>query len=150
MYFPYSPSTLPYSGSTSAAGTSFTTALAMLLYDVCYLAYTQAVDIPLAQAGEVLGNLWSVCCSPELGRKSHATHPHIPYPTPPSFPLDFAQLLQATTSNPSRANARVRGLSGTGSRSRRSSSDGKDVRRKAGERRNREDIIVEEDGWDLV
>ena len=54
--------------STSASGSSFTTALAMLLYDVCYLAHTQAVDVPLAQAGEVLGNLWAVCCSPELGR----------------------------------------------------------------------------------
>ena len=54
--------------SKSASGSSFTTALSMLLYDVCYLAHTQAVDVPLAQAGEVLGNLWAVCCSPELGR----------------------------------------------------------------------------------
>lgn len=52
----------------SASGSSFTTALAMLLYNVCYLAHTQAVEVPLAQAGEVLGNLWAVCCSPELGR----------------------------------------------------------------------------------
>ena len=116
----------------------------MLLYDVCYLAYTQTVEIPLAQAGEVLGNLWAVCCSPELGRRSHATHPRIPYPTPPGFPLDFAQLLQATTANPSRANARVRGLSGTGGRSKRE--EGK----RKGDRRMKEDVIVEEDGWDLV
>lgn len=54
--------------SVNASGTSFTTALAMLLYDVCYLAHTQSVEVPLAQAGEVLGNLWAVCCSPELGR----------------------------------------------------------------------------------
>lgn len=40
----------------------------MLVYDVCFLAHTQAVEVPLAQAGEVLGNLWAVCCSPELGR----------------------------------------------------------------------------------
>lgn len=40
----------------------------MLVYDVCFLAHTQAVDVPLAQAGEVLGNLWAVCCSPDLGR----------------------------------------------------------------------------------
>ena len=40
----------------------------MLLYNVCYLAHTQCVDIPLAQAGEVLGNLWAVCCSPGLGK----------------------------------------------------------------------------------
>ena len=55
-------------GTASAGGASFTTALAMLLYDVCYVAHTQAVEVPLAQAGEVLGNLWAVCCSPELGR----------------------------------------------------------------------------------
>ena len=52
----------------AAPGGAFTTALAMLVYDVCYLAHTQAVEVPLAQAGEVLGNLWAVCCSPELGR----------------------------------------------------------------------------------
>jgi hypothetical protein len=45
----------------------------MLLYDVLYLAHTQALSIPLAQAGDVLGNLWAVCCAPELGRRSHAT-----------------------------------------------------------------------------
>jgi hypothetical protein len=52
---------------------SFTTAYAMLLYNVCYLAYTQAVEIPLSQAGDVLSNLWSVCCSAELGRSAHVT-----------------------------------------------------------------------------
>lgn len=54
--------------SNTASGSSFTTALAMLLYDVCYLAHTQSVEVPLAQAGEVLGNLWAVCCSTDLGR----------------------------------------------------------------------------------
>lgn len=54
--------------STSASGSSFTTALAMLLYNVCYLAHTQNVEVPLAQAGEVLSNLWAVCCSPDLGK----------------------------------------------------------------------------------
>jgi hypothetical protein len=39
----------------------------MLLYNVCYLAYTQAIEIPLSQASDVLSNLWSVCCSAELG-----------------------------------------------------------------------------------
>lgn len=47
---------------------SFTTAFAMLLYNVCYLAHTQSVEIPLSQAGDALGNLWAVCCSGELGR----------------------------------------------------------------------------------
>ncbi|KAJ6567555.1 UV radiation resistance protein and autophagy-related subunit 14-domain-containing protein, partial [Mycena sp. CBHHK59/15] len=45
----------------------FTTALAMLLYNVLYLAHTQGLEIPLAQAGDVLSNLWAVCCAPELG-----------------------------------------------------------------------------------
>lgn len=33
-------------------------------------------------------------------RKSHETAPYLPSPTPPAFPLDFTQLLQATTANP--------------------------------------------------
>ncbi|KAL6299304.1 UV radiation resistance protein and autophagy-related subunit 14-domain-containing protein [Sparassis latifolia] len=115
---------------TSTHNSSFTTALAMLLYNVCYLAHTQAVDVPLAQAGEVLGNLWAVCCSQELGRKSHETHPLLPAPTPPSFPLDFAQLLQATAANPTRP--RARGTTGR-------------------ETHHAERIVEEdEDGWDLV
>ncbi|EPT05836.1 hypothetical protein FOMPIDRAFT_1110724 [Fomitopsis schrenkii] len=113
----------------AAPGGAFTTALAMLVYDVCFLAHTQAVEVPLAQAGEVLGNLWAVCCSPELGRKSHATWPLLPPPTPPSFPLDFAQLLQATAANPTRPKAR-----GTSGR----------------ERRTERIVEEEEDGWDLV
>lgn len=40
----------------------------MLLYNVTYLAYAQSVDIPLSQAGDVLSNLWGVCCSGDLGR----------------------------------------------------------------------------------
>lgn len=54
--------------SGDSSNESFTTAFAMLLYNVCYLAYTQSVDIPLSQAGDVLSNLWSVCCSSDLGR----------------------------------------------------------------------------------
>lgn len=56
------------SGTSATTTSAFTTALAMLLYNVCYLAHTQGVDVPLAQAGEALGNLWAVCCSGELGR----------------------------------------------------------------------------------
>jgi len=52
----------------SSPHSSFTTALSMLLYDVSYLAYTQSVEVPLSQAGDVLSNLWMVCCSAELGR----------------------------------------------------------------------------------
>lgn len=61
-------------------------------------------------------------------RKSHATWPLLPPPTPPSFPLDFAQLLQATAANPTRPKAR-----GT-----------------SGRERKTERIIEEEDGWDMV
>jgi len=115
--------------ASTAPGSAFTTALAMLLYDVCYLAHTQAIEVPLAHAGEVLGNLWAVCCSPELGRKSHATWPLLPPPTPPNFPLDFTQLLQATAANPTRS--RARGTSGR-------------------EVKKAERIVEEEDGWDLI
>lgn len=52
----------------SQSSSSFTTALAMLLFNVTYLAYTQSVDVPLSQAGDVLSNLWAVCCSVDLGR----------------------------------------------------------------------------------
>ncbi|KAF5345787.1 hypothetical protein D9758_011903 [Tetrapyrgos nigripes] len=90
---------------------SFTTALAMLIYNVSYLAYTQNVDIPLAQAGDVLGNLWAVCCSPELGRRSHETRLFLPPPTPPQFQLDFGQLLQATARGPKRREAVMRRFS---------------------------------------
>jgi hypothetical protein len=70
------PATLAQSTSDSylesrpppTPSSSFTTAYAMLLYNVCYLAYTQGIEIPLSQAGDVLSNLWSVCCSAELGR----------------------------------------------------------------------------------
>ncbi|KAF9486126.1 hypothetical protein BDN70DRAFT_909737 [Pholiota conissans] len=84
----------------SSPQSSFTTALSMLLYNVSYLAYTQNVEVSLSQAGDVLSNLWMVCCSSELGKKSHETYPPLPPPTPSSFALDFAQLLQATTANP--------------------------------------------------
>ncbi|KAF8152808.1 UV radiation resistance protein/autophagy-related protein 14 [Pholiota molesta] len=84
----------------SSLQSSFTTALSMLLYNVSYLAYTQSVDVSLSHAGDVLSNLWMVCCSSELGRKSHETYPPLSPPTPASFTLDFAQLLQATTANP--------------------------------------------------
>lgn len=36
----------------------------------------------------------------ESYRKSHETFPYLPVPTPPTFPLDFSQLLQATVAHP--------------------------------------------------
>ncbi|KAL0567183.1 hypothetical protein V5O48_014815 [Marasmius crinis-equi] len=109
---------------------SFTTAFAMLLYNVCYLAYTQNVDVPLAQAGDVLSNLWSVCCSAELGRRSHETQPALPAPTPSGFQLDFAQLMQSMSVSRVKA-PKSRGVAG---------------------RTMRKDQIteVDEDGWDIV
>ncbi|KAI0706905.1 UV radiation resistance protein and autophagy-related subunit 14-domain-containing protein [Cerioporus squamosus] len=120
----------PPPSTSSSPGSAFTTALAMLLYNVCYLAHTQAVDVPLAHAGDVLGNLWAVCCSPELGRRAHATRPLLPPPTPASFPLDFSQLLQATAATPARVRAR-----GTSGRT-------KEVKT--------ERIVEEDEGWDLL
>ncbi|KAJ7184966.1 UV radiation resistance protein and autophagy-related subunit 14-domain-containing protein [Mycena filopes] len=97
----------------------FTTGLAMLLYDVMYLAHTQGLALPLAQAGDILGNLWAVCCAPELGRRSHATYAtvnipardpnsvnvnalggdnRLPPPAPGAFALDFGQVVQAAAS----------------------------------------------------
>lgn len=62
-------------------------------------------------------------------RLSHATTPTLPPPTPPTFPLDFSQLLQATTASPTR----LRPIKSS---------------KKHGKRR--ESTIVEEEGWDLL
>ncbi|TFK66602.1 hypothetical protein BDN72DRAFT_823190 [Pluteus cervinus] len=121
---------------------SFTTALAMLLYNVCYLAYTQNVDIQLSQAGDILSNLWSVCCSSELGRHSHETTPYLSPPTPVTFGLDFAQLLQATTSNPASRPGRR-----STKPSRRSTDD---PQTSAAHRKQATIVEIDEDGWDLV
>ncbi|KAH0834642.1 UV radiation resistance protein and autophagy-related subunit 14-domain-containing protein [Lanmaoa asiatica] len=151
------PTSAPPASSTIASSTtlapptepkaSFTTAFAMLLYNVCYLAHTQGVEIPLSQAGDALGNLWAVCCSGELGRRSHETAPSLPPPTPASFPLDFAQVLQATTASPARGRRRV-ALVGAGTgvvRDTRESTSGvqSPTRRRPGR-------ISEEEGWEVV
>jgi len=72
-----------------------------------------------------------------FSRKSHETYPNIPDPTPPSFPLDFAQLLQATTANPA-SRPRIKRLKHVA---------GAGVARERIEEVSRE---AEEDGWDLV
>ncbi|KII91388.1 hypothetical protein PLICRDRAFT_38138 [Plicaturopsis crispa FD-325 SS-3] len=132
---PSSPSTVSDSYTEEGPSqSSFTTAFAMLLYNVCYLAHTQSVEVPLSQAGDVLSNLWAVCCSPDLGRKSHSTVPLLPPPTPPTFPLDFSQLLQATTANPA---SRARSKTSTTHRVRSST-------------RKQEKIPEEEEGWDIL
>ncbi|KAF8122915.1 UV radiation resistance protein and autophagy-related subunit 14-domain-containing protein [Boletus edulis] len=127
---------------------SFTTAFAMLLYNVCYLAHTQSVEIPLSQAGDALGNLWVVCCSGELGRRSHETTPGLPPPTPPSFPLDFAQVLQATTASPARSRRRM-ALVGTGTVNGAGEDHGFTPGLRSSTRR-RPERIAEEEGWEVV
>ncbi|KAF8958889.1 UV radiation resistance protein and autophagy-related subunit 14-domain-containing protein [Flammula alnicola] len=59
----------------SSLQSSLTTVLSMLLYNVSYLAYTQSIDVPLSQAGDVLSNLWLLCCSAELGRSISSSPP---------------------------------------------------------------------------
>ncbi|KAG2134452.1 UV radiation resistance protein and autophagy-related subunit 14-domain-containing protein [Suillus clintonianus] len=125
----------PEQGPAHSQNQSFTTGLAMLLYNVCYLAHTQGVDIPLSQAGDALSNLWAVCCSGELGRRSHSTVPLLLPPTPASFTLDFAQVLQATAASPARA-ARIR--------------PGRSAQEPGIGRTRSERIVEEEDGWDVV
>ena len=132
---------------------SFTTALTMLLYNASYLAFTQGVEVPLGSAGEILGILSGVCLGsaypttlggnslrPEaiaLGRRSHATasaaYPSasLAPPTPPSFVMDFMQLLQV--------------MSGPRTAS-RTKADGS----KRTHRRFDSVAEVDEDGWDIV
>ncbi|KAG2088655.1 UV radiation resistance protein and autophagy-related subunit 14-domain-containing protein [Suillus discolor] len=125
----------PEQVSAHGQNQSFTTGLAMLLYNVCYLAHSQGVEIPLSQAGDALSNLWAVCCSGELGRRSHSTTPLLLPPTPPSFTLDFAQVLQATAASPARA-ARIR--------------PGRSAQEAGISKMRSERIVEEEDGWDVV
>ncbi|ETW75661.1 hypothetical protein HETIRDRAFT_37878 [Heterobasidion irregulare TC 32-1] len=135
------PASDSYIETPAAPQSSFTTAYAMLLFDVCYLAHTQNVEISLSQAGEVLSNLWAVCCSTDLGRYSHQTHPHLPPPTPPTFSLDFAQLLQATAATPSsRARPSRSHASGASTRAISISHHSQPSREK----------IPEEEEWDIV
>ncbi|KAJ7209016.1 UV radiation resistance protein/autophagy-related protein 14 [Mycena haematopus] len=115
----------------------FTTALAMLLYDVLYLAHTQGLTIPLAQAGDVLSNLWAVCCAPELGRRSHACagypQARLPPPAPGVFGVDFAHVLQAAAMSERRT-----------AEGRNKERMGRDKRKGASSKQQ------DEDGWDLV
>lgn len=164
------------SAAPPVASSSFTTALTMLLYDVVYLAHTQNVAVPLNQAGDMLSNLWSICCSGELGRASHAATPRLPPPTPSSFPVDFAKLLQVTSVSPrARASSDSRsGISSAGGgvsagsgvsagngisaggdgatspRSRNPTSDSRHSHTSRHRQRQPKIEEEEEDGWDLL
>ncbi|KAF9226032.1 hypothetical protein BS17DRAFT_800882 [Gyrodon lividus] len=153
---PLPPSTLASISASTATlvpptepQASFTTAFAMLLYNVCYLAHTQSVEIPLSQAGDALRNLWAVCCSGELGRRSHETTPLLPPPTPPAFPLDFAQLLQATTASPA-GRGRRRAVGGGAIRGADGEDSSSSVRSPRRQERYGRERIVEEEGWEVV
>ncbi|KAJ6472885.1 UV radiation resistance protein and autophagy-related subunit 14-domain-containing protein [Mycena vitilis] len=164
---------LPGPSSTSATAAAaqetpqFTTALAMLLYDVLYLAHTQGLAIPLAQAGDVLGNLWAVCCAPELGRRSHASaylgdgrsvpnlQARLPPPTPSVVPVDFGQVLQAVASGGGRRAALARHVStGVVSENVANRDDAGSKKRREGGSGGRKGKLAphteEEEGWDIV
>ena len=114
-------------------GASFSTALAMLSYNIAYLAQTQGVDVPLSSAasGALLSTLWAICCSADLGQRSHDTRPLLP---PPASSLDFRQLLQAQAiATGSNAGAVPPGRHG-----------------RHGASRNMANLIVEEDEWEVV
>ncbi|KAF9237723.1 UV radiation resistance protein and autophagy-related subunit 14-domain-containing protein [Melanogaster broomeanus] len=150
---PSTPASISASTETLAPATqpqaSFTTAFAMLLYNVCYLAHTQGVEIPLSQAGDTLGNLWAVCCSGELGRRSHETTPLLLPPTPATFPLDFTQLLQATTASPT-GRGRRRAIGGGAIRGGDGGDSSSSVRSPRRQEKFGHERIAEEEGWEVV
>ncbi|KIK44322.1 hypothetical protein CY34DRAFT_802829 [Suillus luteus UH-Slu-Lm8-n1] len=78
-----------------------------------------------------------VCLSPWRGRlvRSHSTAPLLLPPTHPSFTLDFAQVLQVTTTSPARA-ARIQ--------------PGRSTQEAGIGRMRSEYIVEEEEGWDVV
>jgi len=80
----------------------------MLLYNTLYLSHTQSLPIGLSESGDVLRNLWALCCAPELGRRSHQTGLGVALeqPTPPTFTVEFAQLLQGTSAGPAQRKKR--------------------------------------------
>ncbi|KAJ6534047.1 UV radiation resistance protein and autophagy-related subunit 14-domain-containing protein [Mycena vulgaris] len=122
----------------------FTTALAMLLHNVLYLAHTQGLQIPLARAGDILATLWAVCCAPGLGRRAHATSSAPPLPPPDAdagFGVEFKHVLQAAASGGGRRAALARHVS-SGSRD-----AGRGVAEK---RRDKRKEAEEDDGWDLI
>ena len=84
--------------------------------------------------------------------RSHETTPSLPPPTPPSFPLDFAQVLQATTASPARDRRRV-ALAGTGVVRDTMVGTREDRGFVSGVRsptQRRPEQIAEEEGWEVV
>ncbi|KAJ7796539.1 hypothetical protein B0H13DRAFT_2392593 [Mycena leptocephala] len=87
----------------------------MLLYNILYLVYTQELAIPLTQTGDVVSNLWAVCCAPELGRRSHSCagagyhsahlYGRLPPPASGGFGVEFSHVAQAAASGGGRRTA---------------------------------------------
>ncbi|KZO94876.1 hypothetical protein CALVIDRAFT_483801 [Calocera viscosa TUFC12733] len=77
---------------------SFTTALSMLGFNVLYLLSTQGLSTPGTDSSSlpprVLNELIQLCISDNIGRRSHATRPHLPPPTH-GFALEFSRVLEA-------------------------------------------------------
>jgi hypothetical protein len=79
-------------------------------------------------------------CEHRHSRHSHETHPILAPPTPPSFGMDFQQLLQATTAPRAKNMFNQKNRTDTSSRTHKSkSSTSRAI-----------ETIVEDDGWDLV
>jgi len=91
----------------------------------------------------------------DLYRTSHEATPLLPPPTPASFPLDFAQLRQATNMNPasrarvSRVSIPASTTSGSSDRTGTTPSSGKHVSIQRTLRGQKIDEGVEDD-WDFV
>lgn len=68
LYLSSSPAPAPASESMVAIAANHTTALAMLCFNISYLAYTQSVSIPLVSSGDILANLYSICVNGDSGR----------------------------------------------------------------------------------
>ncbi|KAF7319814.1 Triacylglycerol lipase [Mycena kentingensis (nom. inval.)] len=176
---PSNPVPVPPSTLSTGDSPSFTTGLAMLLFNVLYLAHTQGVSIPLAQAGDVLSNLWAICCAAELGKRAHATvnvavgsnnlnaggppspmQPQLtangllqrlPAPTPSTTPVDFAHVVQAVVGGGGRRAAVGRAGSFSSVPSTKGVGSGSEEKKEGRrrDRRGREERETEE-GWDLV
>lgn len=131
-----------YSPAHVSTAASFSTALAMLSYNTAYLAQTQGVDVSLSSAasGQILATLWAVCCSAELGVRSHDTRPLL---QPPASVLDFRQLLQAQ--------AIASGAAASAGITVPSVATGRRGRERMHKAKIAVDVVAEEeDGWEVV
>ncbi|RCH88523.1 hypothetical protein CU098_004398 [Rhizopus stolonifer] len=73
----------------------FVVGMAMLNYNLAYLCHTQGVKIPVSQVVNTLQSLMACCRAPGLGIQSHALYYQGLRDL--DFPIDFQQVLRATT-----------------------------------------------------